>query len=384
MMKIRVGMIGHKFMGRAHTHGYTDLPLFFDVGVEVVKEIICAREESVAEIARRWGWRRSTTDWRRVVEDPEVDLVDIAAPSRIHSEVAIAASRAGKHLFCEKPLALELNDARRMAAAAEKAGIVNMIGFNYRRVPAIALARKLIEEGEIGEIRHFRGIYQQGWLTDPGFPLTWRLRKSEAGYGSLGDLGAHVVDIARYLVGEIAAVCCHQRTFIGTRPKPTLEDGLVAVAGTEMGPVDVDDASAFLVRFRDSEAMGYIEATRYGCGHRNQNKIEINGSKGSLLFDMERMNDLELYRVGDPAHLQGFRRIQVGEGSHPYMSNWWPAGHLIGFGDTFVNQAFDLVTAIGNGAKAFPDFHDGLVCQEVLESAQRSANTLTWCTVGEP
>ena len=378
MKEIRVGLIGHKFMGRAHTHAYTDLPIFFDTGVEVVKKIICSNEESVGDISKRWHWEKYSLDWREVVQNVEVDLVDIAAPSAIHAQIAIAAAKAGKHIFCEKPLALNLKDAKAMVDAVEKADVVNMIGFNYRRVPAIALAKKLINDGEIGEIYHFRGIYQQGWLVDPNFPLAWRLRKEKAGYGSLGDLGAHVIDLARYLVGEIEEVLCTERTFIKERPKPIVEDGLVAIAGKKRGKVDVDDAAAFLAHFKNMETIGYLEMTRYGTGHRNQNRIEINGSKGAIIFDMEKMNELEFYRVDDPSHIQGYRRIQVGEGVHPYMANWFPAGHLIGYGDTFVNQAYDLISAIKEDKKVKPDFKDGLICQQVLEAADKSSKSKKW------
>lgn len=378
MKEIRVGLIGHKFMGRAHTHAYTDLPIFFDTDIEIVKKVICSNEESVIDIAKRWNWQKHSLDWREVVQDPEVDLVDIAAPSAIHAQISIAAAEAGKHVFCEKPLALNLEDAKAMVNAVEKADVVNMIGFNYRRVPAIALAKKLIADGEIGEIYHFRGIYQQGWLVDPNFPLAWRLRKEKAGYGSLGDLGAHVIDLARYLVGEIEEVLCTERTFIKERPKPIVENGLVAIAGKERGKVDVDDAAAFLAHFKNMETIGYLEMTRYGTGHRNQNRIEINGSKGAIIFDMEKMNELEFYRVDDPSHIQGYRRIQVGEGVHPYMANWFPAGHIIGYGDTFVNQAYDLITAIKEGKKITPDFNDGLICQQVLEAADKSSKSKKW------
>lgn len=378
MKQIRIGLIGHKFMGRAHTHAYTDLPIFFNPGVEVIKKIICSNEESVIDVAKRWNWERYSLDWNEVVKDPEVDLVDIAAPSAIHAQIAIAAANAGKHVFCEKPLALNLEDAKAMLDAVEKADVVNMIGFNYRRVPAIALAKKLINDGEIGEIYHFRGIYQQGWLIDPNFPLAWRLRKSQAGYGSLGDLGAHVVDLARYLVGEIDEVLCTQETFITERPIPSFEDGLVAIPGKERGIVDVDDAASFLAHFKGRKTIGYLEMTRYGTGHRNQNRIEINGSKGAIIFDMEKMNELEFYRVNDPSHIQGYRRIQVGEGDHPYMANWFPAGHIIGYGDTFVNQAYDLITAIKEGKKVNPDFKDGLICQQVLDAADKSVKTRKW------
>lgn len=382
MNKIRVGLIGHKFMGRAHTHAYTDVPIFFDVGVEVEKSVLCANEESVKDVARRWGWQAATLDWKDVVNNPDIDVIDIAAPSAIHAEVAIAAANAGKHVFCEKPLALTLDDAKKMVEAVEAAGVVNMIGFNYRCVPALALAKKLIDDGEIGEIFHFRGIYQQGWLVDPQFPLAWRLRKAAAGYGSHGDLGAHVVDIARFLVGEFDEVTSMQQTFYTERPKPSFEDGLVAIAGDEMGTVDVDDASAWLVRFKDQKAMGYVEVTRYGMGHRNQNRIEVNGSKGTIIFDMETMNELQFFRNSDEGHMMGFRRIQLGEGDqHPYMANWWPAGHVIGYGDTFVNQTYNFITAIKEGKPASPNFRDGLVCQQILEAADQSAHTKSWVKI---
>ena len=383
MNKINIGLIGHKFMGRAHTHGYTDVAIFFDPGIEVVKKVICADEPGVHEVARRWGWTASTLRWQDVIADEEVDLVDIAAPSAIHAEVAIAAARAGKHVFCEKPLALTLTDAEAMVAAVEQAGVVNMIGFNYRRVPALALARRLIQEDKIGEIYHFRGVYSQSWLLDPNFPLVWRLQKKDAGYGSHGDLGAHVVDLARFLVGEIEEVCCMQQTFIEKRPIPAFVDGLIARPGTEIGSVDVDDASAILVRFKDKKTMGYVEATRYSTGHRNQNRIEINGSKGAIIFDMEKMNELQFYSVADDELTPGFRRVQVGEGEHPYMANWWPAGHIIGYGDTFVNQTYDMITAIKNKAKVSPDFRDGLICQQVLDAADRSAKSGQWLKVAE-
>ena len=378
MKKINVGLVGHKFMGRAHTHAYTDLGIFFDPGVEVVKKTLCSNEESVSKAADQWGWNNYAYDWREVIEDEEIDIVDIAAPSSIHAEIAIAAAKAGKHVFCEKPLALTIEDARTMTEAVNEANVVNMIGFNYRRVPALAFAKQLIDEGKIGEVYHFRGIYQQSWLIDPQFPLVWRLQKDQAGYGSHGDLGAHVIDIARFLVGDIEEVCCTQQTFVKERFKPAFTDGLVAKAGTEVGYVDVDDASSMLIKFSDKSAMGYIEVTRYGTGHRNQNKIEINGSKGSILFDMEKMNELEFYDAGDPDHIQGFKTIQVGEAVHPYTANWWPAGHIIGYGDTFVNQTYDFISAIRDGKKVTPDFNDGLKCQLILEAAQNSAETASW------
>lgn len=379
MDKINIAVIGHKFMGRAHTYAYTALPIFFSPGVEVVKKMLCSNEDSVKDMASRWGYEKAVFNWEEAVNDPEIDVIDIAAPSSIHAAVAIAAAKAGKHVFCEKPLSLDLKDAQEMTEVVKKAGVVNMIGFNYRRVPALAFAKKLIEEGKLGKIMHFRGVYQQDWLTDPDYPIVWRLQKKEAGYGSHGDMGAHVVDMARFLVGDIQEVCCQQRTFLTKRPLVAEADGLVAKASSEMGTVDVDDASAFMFCFQGSDAMGYCETTRNGTGHKNQNRIEVSGTKGAIIFDMERMCELSYYCVDDEGGgTEGFRTINIGNAHHPYMENWWPAGHNIGYGDTFVNQAFDFITAIKNGEFAHPDFEDGLKCQMVLEAAQRSCESRRW------
>lgn len=379
MQKIRIALIGHKFMGRAHTHAITDVPIFFDMGdVEIVKSVICSNEESVFEFAKRWGWQRASLDWHEVIEDKNIDVICIAAPSIIHAEVAIAAARAGKHVFCEKPLALNMKDAEEMVKAVEDNGVVNMIGFNFRRVPALVLAKQLIESGTLGKIYHFRAVWSQDWLTSPDYPIAWRLKKKLAGYGTHGDLGAHIIDIARYLIGEITDVCCVQQTFNKFRPIPVFESGLVAIAGEEMGEVDVDDASQFLAKFADQDIMAYFEFTRNGTGHKNQNRIEIAGSKGAVIFDMEKMNELEYYNDEDPSNLKGFRRIQVGEASHPYMSNWWPAGHIIGYGDTFVNEYYDFLSAIRDGKMIKPDFRDGLQCQKVLDAADQSAAGQKW------
>ncbi len=383
MKDLNIALIGHKFMGRAHTHAYTDLPVFFNPDVRVVKKLLCANEADVKEVSKQWGWENYTLRWEEAVESKDIDVIDIAAPSSLHAEIAIAAARAGKHVFCEKPLALTLEKAKEMMQEVEKAGVVNMIGFNYRRVPALAYAKKLIDLGMIGEVYHFRGIYQQSWLIDPKFPLVWRLQKSEAGYGSHGDMGAHVIDLARFLVGEVEEVLCEQRTFINERPKPLSSSGLSAVAGKEMGTVDVDDASSMIMKFKDKAALGYFEVTRFGTGHRNQNFIEINGSKGAITFNMERMNEIEYYSCADADGVQGFRTIMVGETSHPYMDSWWPSGHIIGFGETFVNEMYDFVQAIANASKVHPDFRDGFMCQQVLEIAQISSQTRRWQKVDE-
>lgn len=381
MKKINVALIGHKFMGRAHTHAITDAPIFFKLGVEIVKHTICSNEESVYEAANDWGWENATLDWKEVINNPEIDLVSIAAPSQVHAEIAIAAANAGKHVFCEKPLALNMEDAEAMVEAVERNKVINFIGFNFRRVPALCLAKKLIEDGVLGKLYHFRAIWSQDWLTDPMFPMAWRLRKAQAGYGSHGDLGAHTIDIARFLVGDLEEVCCVEKTFNKRRPVAVVEDGLYAEAGEEMGEVDVDDASQMMASFKDRDIMAYFEVTRNGTGHRNQNRIEIAGSKGSIIWDEEKLGELEYYNTEDPSHLQGFRTIQVGEAVHPYMANWWPAGHIIGYGDTFVNEYYDLFTAIIEGKQIAPNFRDGLKIQKVLDTAEKSAQKRQWMKV---
>jgi len=327
---------------------------------------------------KRWGWENWTLDWHDVISRDDVDLVDISSSNEIHAEAAIAAANAGKHVFCEKPLALTMELAEEMVKAVKKAGVVNMTGFNYRRVPSIAFAKQMIDEGKLGDIYHFRGCYQQSWLINPEFPLVWRLQKKLAGYGSSGDNGAHVIDLGRYLVGEIEEVVSFQKTFISERPLASSSSGLHAEAASGTGEVDVDDATIFLARFKDKNTMGSFEMTRFGTGHRNQNKIEINGSKGAIIFDMEKMNELLYYNESDPEGYQGFKKIQVGETVHPYMSNWWPAGHIIGYGDTFVNQAYDLIMAIKQNKMVKPDFEDGLICQKILEKVSKSAETKKW------
>ena len=378
MKKINVALVGHKFMGRAHTHAITDAPIFFDLGVDVCKKTICSNEESVIEIGKRWGWEKAVLDWREVIADDEIDTVSIAAPSKVHAEIAIAAAKAGKHVFCEKPLALDMKDAEAMVKAVQDAGVTNMIGFNFRRVPALCLAKQLIEEGALGKLYHFRAIWSQDWLTDPEFPIAWRLKKSLAGYGTHGDLGAHIIDIARFLVGDLDEVCCVQKTFNRRRPKAVFEDGLFAQAGDEWDDVDVDDASQMLATFKNQDIMAYFESTRNGTGHKNQNRIEVAGSKGAVIWDEEKLNELEYYDDTDDARVKGFRRVQVGEGVHPYMSNWFPVGHIIGYGDTFVNEYYDFLTAVKDGKQVTPNFEDGLKCQKVLDAAEQSAHERAW------
>ncbi|MFP3854148.1 MAG: Gfo/Idh/MocA family protein [Anaerolineales bacterium] len=381
--KLNVGLIGHRFMGRAHTHGYTDVTLFFEPKAIPIKHTLCALGDDLPQVADRWGFSNWSNDWEEVVANPDIDMIDICAPSTLHKEISIAAAEAGKHVFCEKPLALNLPDAREMLEAVQEAGVTHSVGFNYRKVPAIAFAKKLIDEGKIGRIFHFRGMYSQDWLVDPEFPLAWRLREEAAGGGSSWDLGAHVVDTARYLIGELEEVAGFQTTFIKERPIAVVEDGLYAEAGEEMGEVTVDDATSFLARFENG-AMGVFEMTRYGTGHRNQNRIEVYGSKGGLIWNgFEEMNDLYYYDRSDPAGEQGFKLLQVGEGIHPYAGNYFPAGHIIGFGETFIHEVLDFVNAIADGEQADPSFADGLRAQEILVAVDRSADEKRWVSISE-
>jgi len=380
--ELNIALIGHRFMGKAHTHAYTDVPIFFEPKLRPVKKVLCAVGDDVADVAHNWGWQEWDTDWKKVVSRPDIDAVDICAPSILHKEITLAAVREGKHVFCEKPLAMNLSDAKEMYEEVQKAGIVHTIGFNYRKVPALALGRQLIKEGRIGRIFHFRGIYSQDWLVNPDFPLAWRLRKKDAGAGSSWDLGAHVVDIARYLIGGIDEVVGHQTTFVKERPVAAFEDGLTAIAGKKKGTVDVDDTTSFLARF-ENDTIGIFEVTRYGTGHRNQNRIEVNGGNGGFVFSMERMNELDFYSSEDPEHVQGYKTIQVGESSHPYMAGWWPAGHIIGFGDTFVHEILDFVNAIADKKEASPSFHDGYICQAVLAAVDRSIAERRWVKISD-
>lgn len=377
--KLRVAIIGYNFMGKAHSNAWLQAPRFFDVAAEPVLQVACGRNErAVGEFARRWGWGSVETDWRRAVERDDVDVVDISLPQHLHHEVAIAAARAGKHLFCEKPMALTVEQAEAMLAEAEKAHVVHYLNHNYRRCPAVALARRLVDEGRIGRIFHWRGAYQQDWIADPAFPLTWHLRQEIAGTGPHGDLNSHSVDLAHYLVGDIRTVSCTLASFIRERPLPgekaaTFSAGQKPASGA-VGPVTVEDASLMTVEFADG-AVGSFEATRFAVGRKNRNTFEIYGSEGSLAFDLERMNELEYFSRADPGAVQGFRRILATEAEHPYVKHWWPPGHIVGYEHTFVHAVADFIRAVRESAPIAPNFRDGLKCVRVLSAGQRSAAT---------
>ncbi|MFC4776089.1 Gfo/Idh/MocA family protein [Paenibacillus sp. GCM10023252] len=383
--QIRVGMIGYKFMGKAHSNAYRALPMFFPDSRKPEMTAICGRDPEGLEQARaQFGWASSETDWRQLVSRQDIDLIDINAPSDAHKEIAIAAAKAGKHLFCEKPLALTLEDSREMLQAAEKAGVKHMVGFNYRFAPAVQLAKKLIEEGRLGQIYHFRAWFLQDWIIDPSFPLVWRLQKEIAGSGSHGDLGAHLIDLSRFLVGELQEVIGMNETFVKERPIATAMTGLSAKGSADAprGPVTVDDATLFLTRFENG-ALGSFEATRFAAGHRCTNSFEINGSKGSVKFDFERMNELQVYFTDDAEDVQGFRRVLATDPAHAYMDAWWPAGHTIGYEHTFTHEVHELMKAFEEDRQPVPNFYDGVKCQEVLEAVDRSIAERRWVGLSE-
>jgi len=384
--KIKVGMVGYKFMGKAHSHAYRDVAMFFKTETVPVMEVICGRTETaVSEAARRFGWKAYETSWEKLIQREDIGLVDINTPNSTHREIAVAAAKAGKHILCEKPLAISLAEAEEMLKAAQEAGVKHMVCFNYRKVPAVALAKKLIGEERLGEIYHFRAQYLQDWITDPEFPLVWRLKKEQAGAGAHGDLNSHIIDLARYLVGDFASVVGMQETFIKKRPElevsEKLTTGLVAESRRrKLGEVTVDDATLFLARFKNG-ALGSFEATRFANGRRNGLRLEINGSKGSLLFELENMNELWFYSCEDPDGMQGFRKILVSEATHPYIEAWWPPGHIIGYEHSFVHVVYDFMKALDEDRLPTPNFADGVQCQKVLEAVEKSVKEERWVEV---
>lgn len=376
--ELGVAMIGYAFMGAAHSQGWRTAPHFFDLPLHPAMRVVAGRNAANVEAAAHTlGWAESSTSWHDLLERDDIDVIDICTPGDSHHEIAIAALEAGKHVLCEKPLANSVKEAEEMAAAAERAaanGVLAMVGFTYRRVPAIQLARKLVADGKIGEIHHVRAQYLQDWLTDPSAPLSWRLDKAKAGSGALGDIGAHIVDMTQFITGQsITEVSGALRTFVSQRPVAEEFAGLSGKGGSEMGPVTVDDSATFLAQLSGG-AVGVYEATRFANGRKNAIRIEINGSKGSLAFDFEDMNVLHFFDGTDPGETAGFRRIVVTEPEHAYIANWWPAGHGLGYEHGFTHQVVDLVNAIATGTQPEPSFADGLQVQRVLDAVERSSN----------
>lgn len=379
---LNVAMIGARFMGRAHSNAYHQAAKFFEPAIHPVMKSVCARDpEGTKAFADQFGWERADTDWKAVVAADDIDLVDVCTPGDTHAAIAIAAAEAGKHVFCEKPLANSLADAKDMLAAARKAGVRHMVNFNYRRAPAVSLARQMIQAGEIGEVRQYRATYLQDWLVDPESPYSWRLDKEIAGSGAHGDLNAHLIDLARFLTGdEITEVVGDMKTFINERPYPDGSGtgvGASAGGGKGLGKVTVDDASIFLARFGNG-AIGTFEATRMAPGRKNHNRFEISGSKGTLAWNFEDMNVLEFYSMNEPSTQQGFRRIMATEAEHPYVAAWWPPGHVLGYEHGFVHGVYDLLQAIASGDGVSPDFKDGAQCVAVLEAVEASAQSGAW------
>ena len=370
---LKVGLIGYGFMGRAHSNAWRQAPCFFDLPAEIELRSICGRDSrGVRTAAAKLGWRNSCTDWREMVADPDIDIVDICTPNDSHCEIATATAKAGKAILCEKPLARNCSEAKQMVAVVKKARVANMVCHNYRRVPAIALAKEMVDRGEIGDrIFHFRARYSQDWIVGPDFPLVWRLQSEKAGSGALGDIFSHIVDLGRYLIGEINEVCALAETFVKERP---------ARRGRRRAPVTVDDAVTMIGRFANG-AIASLEATRFAPGRKNALVFEINGNGGSLAFDLEDLNRLRFFSRTGPADRRGFRDILVTEPEHVYIKSWWPPGHTIGWEHSFTHTVADFVQALVKRRKIEPSFADAFKTQQVLDAVRRSADLRRWVGV---
>lgn len=388
-MTLRVAMIGYGFMGSAHSVGWRQAPRMFPLPTGVEMSVVVGRHESaVADAAARWGWREHATDWQETVARDDIDVVDIVTPGGSHAEIAIAALESGKHVLCEKPLANSVAEAEEMAAAASRAaerGVRSMVGFTYRRVPAVTFMRDLIEQDALGRIAHVRAAYRQDWLVDPSVPLAWRLQKEHAGSGALGDIGAHIIDMTQFVTGlEVIAVSGTLDTIVTARPLQGSGSGLSVTAGEGFGQVTVDDIAVFTGRL-ESRALVSFEASRFATGRKNALSIEVSGDRGALRFDLEDLNSLWYYDRSAPEATQGFTRILVTEPQHPYVSAWWPAGHLLGYEHGFTHQVADFVTAIADGTDLSPSFAEGLSVQRVLAAVQHSAaRDSAWADVDAP
>lgn len=367
--EIGIGMLGYAFMGKAHSNGFKKLPYMMYPPVAIPRLVAVAgrNESAVAEAARRYGYEGYYTDWRKMLDNPAIQVFDNGGPNDAHEEPCVAAAEAGKHVFCEKPLGRTAEESMRMLKAVEKAGVKHMVAFNYRFVPAIIQAKKLIDSGKLGRIFHFRAHYLQEWIMDPNFPKVWRLDKSVAGSGTIGDLGSHIIDIARFLVGEPKRVMAMTKTFIEDRPLPD---------GKGRGKVDVDDAFVMLMELENG-ALATLESSRFAGGHKNSNVWEINGENGSIKFNLERMNELDVFFPDeDPKETRGFHNVLVTESYHPYWENWWPHGHIIGWEHTFVHEFHHFFDAIVNnkpvdpwGATFLDGYRNSVICDAILESA---------------
>jgi predicted dehydrogenase len=381
---LRVGLIGYKFMGKAHSNAWRQVNHFFpELPARTELTAICGRDAKAVEEARAiFGWTRAETDWHKIVAAPDIDIVDVGGGNDTHCEMAVAALQAGKAVICEKPLALNLTQARQMLAAARKSSGVNMVCHNYRRIPAVALARQMIEAGELGgSIRHFHARYAQDWLVNTNVPVSWKLQKNLAGSGANGDINAHLIDLGRYLVGEIREVSAMMETFI--KERPVMQPGgdrREPVAGAKKAKVTVDDAVSWMGRFENG-AIASLAATRFALGRKNHITWEINGDKGSLYFNFEDMNRLKFYSANSASGQRGFTDIIVTERDHPYLKNWWPPGHIIGYEHTFVNTFADFIKAVVDKTPVQPSFLDGARCMAVLQAVAESSEGRKWVRV---
>jgi predicted dehydrogenase len=371
--ELNVAMIGYAFMGKAHSNAFLCVNRFFDLPVKFNMNIICGRtENNVKQVQEKWGWQEYSRDWKEVVKRSDIDVVDVATPNNIHVPIIIEAAKRRKHILCEKPLGITVAECKRAVEAVKKAKVHHMIWHNYRKAPALSLAKRLIDEGRLGTIYHVRAVFLQDWIVDPEYPLVWRLKKEESGSGTHGDICVHIIDAARFLVGEIKEVTGMVKTFIKERPLPK--------SPRKKGKVTVDDMSSFLCRFENG-AVGVFEATRFAPGRKAHNKIEVNGSKGSLVWCSEDLNYLEFYSEDDPKHMRGFRKILATERIHPYLKGYWPPGHSIGYEHTFINALVDFAKAYARGESPTPNLEDGLKNQIVLEAVLKSAETKQWVKI---
>lgn len=370
--EINVGIIGASFMGKAHSNAYANVSHYFDLPAKPVMRVTCdTNPESLDRLVNQYGWQEKESSWKKLVERDDIDLIDICTPNLYHKEIAIAAAKNGKHVICEKPLCMNSDEAKEMLDAAEKADVRHMTAFNYRRVPAIALAKRLIDNGKIGKIHHFNAVYYQDWLVDPKFPFVWRHDLKAGGSGAHGDMNAHTVDLARFLVGEIDTVTAMENIFIKERQK---SDG----SGT--ANVTADDAMVFLAKFNNG-ALGNFTATRFATGRKNYLRLEIFGSEGAIIFNLENLNELEYFSRNDSSEIQGFRKILVTESNHPFINMWWPPGHIIGWEHTIIHEIGELLLAIEKGESVKADFYDGFRCQQVLDAVLQSASCLEWIKI---
>jgi len=384
--KVNVALIGTKFMGKTHSNAFRQVARFFDLKAQPVMKVLCGRdEEGTKQAAGQFGWEEYDTNWKRVVQRDDIDIVDVASPGHLHHPMVIEAAKNGKHIICEKPLANTTKEAVDMLRAANKAGIKHMCGFSYRFAPAVAEIKRMVQSGQLGDIFHFRAAYQQDWIVDPNFPRVWRLQKKHSGSGALGDIGAHIIDMCHNLVGQISEVSAATQTFVTQRPIPETDTGISrnkrAGRKARMGKVDVDDAAVFIARIAGSNMLATFEATRFAPGQRNHHTLEIYGSKGSVTWNVEHMNYFQYYNSADPDLVQGFRQVHATDPGHPYADAWWPSAHIIGYEHLFVHEVYDFLNTLNRKRVTYPTFEDGVNCQRVLDAVEKSARTKRWVSI---